>query len=74
MRIVINAHDYVLVTLTPKGAEIVNRSGYFGRETITGPGPIRIMLWSLMSIFGPEMKMGQEPFFERNDIQLLTKE
>lgn len=73
-----NFNDRVEVTLTDRGRlvlykyEIDAGAPVHSKYDMTG-SRLRMSLWELMHVFGPEMTMGSEPCFEQNELRLEPK-
>lgn len=64
----ININSYTYVRLTKEGQQVLDRYRaayrYCPVDKVSGTDYVRIQLWELMQIFGPEMGMGSPVLFE----------
>ena len=71
-----NINEYVEVDLTPNGRQVY--CDHLWALKIEPPkhlpNPVKLQLWDLMGIFGPECYMGNTkwPLFERNEVRRIA--
>lgn len=72
-----NVNDIVEVTLSSHGRLVLYKyeigigTPVHSKGHMTGD-VLRIQLWELMNIFGPEMRMANEVCFEGNELRVET--